>query len=550
MIRIYRLCKSYLKKPRNLVLLFFYIALCFVSSILSLGIPYISGKFVDYLVISRDSDFIIKYSLLFGLINLGAILLGFLINRVNVLLQTRLGFQLNRDVIAHIQKLPLSFFHGKNLAYLTQRINGDSNALMTFCISAIQNFLTNFVAILLAFSFLYVFNPVVACLMCVLVVIYYLAFIAMRTSLFQKGYEFKEIQSEYFGRLHEQISYIEILKLQAIADLFLTKLNTALNRLLNVALKFQGISYLFSGIDSFIMTIANVVLFILGGTKVIYGELTIGQFTILTSYFSIMMKSVHYFFGLGKTIQDNMVSYYRLQEILQITEEVNGSKRISSINQIVIENLSFSYSEQMPKLFNGACMDFQKGNIYVCMGSNGSGKSTFVKLISGLYSCKFEGDIKFDGVSIRDIDMEHVRRNIMGISEQEPDLIGETICFNLFFKDTLSKEEEAIVYDLLEILGLDDFISNLSDGIYSKVSDSVDSMSGGEKQKLSLLRALAKNPQIIILDEPTSALDIECQEKLRNYLLSLKKDKIILIITHNEKFSHIADKYVYFPITS
>lgn len=550
MIKIYNLCKNYLKKSQNCTLLFFYITLCFIGSILSLGIPYISGKFVDYLVISHDPDFILSYCLVFGSISLGSILLGFISNRVNVLLQTRLSYELNRDVIAHVQKLPLSFFYGKNLVYLTQRINSDANALMTFCITVIQNFLTNFIAMIFAFSLLLVFSPLIASLMCVLIAIYCLAFIAMRTPLFQKSYEFKEAQSEYFGRLHEQISNIEFLKLQAIANLFLLKLNAALKKLLTVALKFQGISYLFSGVDSLIMTIANILLFILGGTKVIHSELTIGQFTILTSYFSIMMKSVRYFFGLGKTIQDNMGSYYRLQEIMQVTEETNGLKRVTSVDQIVMENLSFTYSEQMPKLFNDVCTDFKKGNIYVCIGANGSGKSTLVRLIAGLYTCTFEGDIRFDGVSIRDLDMEYVRRNLMGISEQEPDLIGETICFNLFFKDTLSEEEETVIYNLIEILGLDDFIKNLPEGIYSKISDSVDNISGGEKQKLSLLRILAKDPQIIILDEPTSALDIKCQENLRSYLLSIKEDKIIIIITHDDKLSNIADQYLFFPIAN
>ena len=548
MIKIYKLCMDYLQKPRNRVVLLFYILLCFGGSVLSLGIPYISGRFVDYLATSHEEDFIFNYCFLFGSISLGAVLLGFITNRINILLPTRLSYELNRDVIAHVQKLPLAFFYSKNLVYLTQRINGDVNALVAFCISAIQNFLTNFVAIIFAFLLLWAFSPLITGLMCVLIAVYYLAFIAMRTPLFQENYEFKEAQSEYFGKLYEQISNIEFLKQQAIADLFLLKLNSAIKRLLTAALRFQGISYLFTSVDSLIITISNIFLFILGGTRVIRGELTIGQFTILTSYFSIMMKSVRYFFSFGKTIQDNMVSYYRLQEIMQIKEDVNGLNRMANIDQILIQDLSFSYLGNESKLFNGLRANFQKGNIYAYIGANGSGKTTLAKLIAGLYTGSFEGDIRFDGISIHNIDMEYMRRNLMGVSEQEPELIKETICYNLYFKDTLSEEDETEVFRLIDILELNDFIDSLPEGIYSKINDSVDNISGGEKQKLSLLRVFVKNPQIIILDEPTSALDTKCQKKLRDYLLTIKENKIIIIITHDENLASIADKCVYFPI--
>lgn len=544
MIKIFKFCKPYLKDHRHMLLC--YIVLCIVSSVLSLGIPYISGNFIDYLVTSSNKNFIANYCWLFCILSISGIVLGYITNRINIILQTKLGYDLNRDSISHLQSLSLSFFQDKDLAYITQRVNNDSNALMTFCTSVIQNLLMNFVALIASVALLSWFNPIIATLMCGLAIVYLITFVVLKKPLFEKSYMFKEAQSEYFGKLYEQLSHIEFLKLQAICNIFLSRLKYAIKDLLEKAMKFQTISYLFSGIDSFIVTLANIVLFWLGGVAVVNKSLTIGQFTIISSYFMVMIRSMRYFFNLGKTIQDNIVSYERLKEIWNTKSESNGVKKALNISNISTINMSFSYPKR--KIFENISLDFDKGNIYAFVGANGTGKSTLIKLLVGLYIDEMNGDIKFNGISIRDIDMYYLRQNIIGISEQEPSLLEESIEFNIFLGNSTLKIPSASLYKLIDMLGLEDFFEKLPNGFDTRLDEKVKNISGGEKQKLSLLRVLVKDSPIMIFDEPTSALDAESKQRFIQYILSIKRNKIIIVATHDQELYSIADRCLMFPM--
>lgn len=173
------------------------------------------------------------------------------------------------------------------------------------------------------------------------------------------------------------------------------------------------------------------------------------------------------------------------------------------------------------------------------VGKNGIGKSTLVNIIMGLFVNEYKGRILYNNLDIDKLDMVSIRKNLYGVSEQEPILINDTIYNNIILGIDKNKDEEIKI--LMEVLNLDKYIESLPLKMNTIVNEDCSNLSGGEKQKLSILRTLLKDPDILILDEPTSALDHYTKINLINYLKSIKEKKIIIVITHDDCIKNEAD---------
>lgn len=178
--------------------------------------------------------------------------------------------------------------------------------------------------------------------------------------------------------------------------------------LLNKALIYQKTNYLFSSVDKIIMTVANILVFLFGGISVINGSLSVGYFAIISSYFSMMMSATRYFFTLGQSVQENMVSYNRLRDIFEINEKSNGKEVPKGIDCIEARNLTFSYGDNC--VLHDYSVTLKKGNIYALIGENGSGKSTLINVLVGLYIDEFTGEVFYNDKRISLLDMCEVRR--------------------------------------------------------------------------------------------------------------------------------------------
>lgn len=539
MKQILVICGNYFSKYKRSV--FFYILLCVISSISSLITPYISGNFVDLLVGNTNKSSILDYCILYVAIIVFGLLVGYFSNRLYIKISTRLSFEYNRDVLIHLQKIRLSFFYDKDTASLNQRINNDTNTIIAFCLSFFQNFAINGLTIALSLFLIFSFDTFIAIVLVLLVPCYFAAYQFLKKGLFKTGYELKKSQAEYFGKLNEQISSIRQIKLFSLFSSFSNRLNKPFNLVLNNSLKYQNATYVFSTLDTFILSISQIFLFIYGGTQVLSGSISIGIFTILSNYFGMFLSSIRYFFSLGKNIQDVKTSFRRLEDIINISEETVGETIIDNVNEIQVKNVCFSINDKL--ILSNANFTFNKGNIYVIKGQNGAGKSTLVKLIAGIYIDEFFGEILYNSIPIQDINMYDLRKRQIGILEQEPYLFDDSIRYNALL-DEESYDQSAFL-KLTEILNLNDFLSQQLHGVESLVGENATAISGGEKQKIAIIRAFLKNPDVFILDEPTSALDSASTNGLKELILNTKPNKIVILITHETTFDEIADNIIY-----
>lgn len=371
-----------------------------------------------------------------------------------------------------------------------------------------------------------------------LTLVYILIYTLFKKPLYTNSFKVKNNQSKYFSRLYEQLSLARLAKIQGICDFFNNRVVKPYDEFLQSVLKLQKIQYIFSGLDGLISALAQIVLFIVGGLSILHNELTIGQFTVISTYFTMILNSIRYFFSLGKTIQDAKVSCDRINQLFAKQLIFDGSTILRHIHSIKIKDLSFSFENNT--IFNNFSYYFSRGKIYGIIGKNGSGKSTLVNLILGLYP--FRGDIYFNNVPINDINMSHLRKEKISVADQQPLLLeGGSLEENLLVKDTVDKN---VFYGLIDILELNDFINLHRNGLDSIIDTS--SLSGGEKEKISLLRAFLKTNDVLILDEPTTGLDKSSQKSLLDYLNQIKSGHIIIVISHDKQVILKCDEIINF----
>ena len=539
MASIFKMCGKYLIKNKYSVIC--YGVLCLTSSMFSMISPYISGNFIDYLIVADNISKIYRYCFAFFGLFVFNQLIGYIVNRVYIKMQTQMGYDLNSDVIRHIQHLPVSFLKKQNMAYLNQRVNNDSNQVITFCINIVQGILINSLKLLLSIFVLVQFSCNITLLFIAIICAYALSYKILKKILFKAQFILTEAQANYFSKLFEQFDNILFVKMQAIYEAFLSRLKKEFQNILKVSLQYQKISYLFSSLDSLIMSLAQIGIFIMGGALVIRGKLSVGQLTIMLSYFGIMMEASRYFFSLTKTIQDNKVAYTRLKQILDLESDENAGVELKDISQIRLKNIMFCYDKKC--IFRDISLEFKKGKIYSIIGKNGIGKSTLVDLIIGFYNREYAGEICYDALSLDQIDIYKTRKMCFGICEQEPVLLADTVRYNVSM-DSEDRIDLKRLFYIAKKINLYSFIESLPKKLETIIGEKNSNLSGGEKQKLSILRVLYKNPPVIILDEPTSALDEESIRCLQVYLNQIKRDKIIILISHNSDFISISDEIV------
>jgi len=446
-----------------------------------------------------------------------------------------MGYALNRDFIKKLQHAPLNFTSAQDTAYLNQRINNDANALIIFCIGTIQSILVNMVIVAAALLLLFLFHPMLAVILLCVATVYFIFYVLYKKILYRTSHALQESQSKYFSKLNEQLFNIRFIKLHSLFSHFIGRLSHSFGGLLESALRHQRASYIFGGLDKLVLIAAQLVLLLFGGMEIIAGRLTIGRFIIISSYFNMMLGAIRYFFSLGSTIQNNMVSCNRLQELSDVVLEPNGRKQLDSVHTIELKSVNFAYGKS--PLLQDISLTLTKGNIYVLLGPNGAGKSTLTDIMLGLQNGNYAGHVLYNGTNMTEIDMYNLRSRHIGVSEQEPVLLADTLAYNLNLdQPDLTEAKHETIESLTKILGFEAYIYALPNGLATTINENAANISGGEKQKLSILRALLKDPDVLVLDEPTSALDTTSKAALKAYLNKIKKDKIIIIITHDKEF--------------
>lgn len=517
-----------------------YVILSLLFWLVTISTPYISGRYIDVLVYVKEVKVVYTYTAIILFLNICHIFVSYLKDIGYTKLLNDVSFDLSKHVFEHLKKAPISALQSRDSVYLSKRINDDSNAIADFCISNFVSFFTNIFSLVIAFVILVKIDKLTSLILLLTVPIYLLIYNKFKGKLYQTNYMYKEKVSNYYSCIAEQFKDIDYIKINVLFDETAVKLKNSYNDFKSFLIKFFKFNYFFSNTSLIILKILNVFVICYGGLEVIKGEISIGSFTIISTYFNTIISSINYFITLSSNYQQTMVSYDRMSMLENEPIENIGDKLLSTIKTIDFKDVGFSYSKEK-KLISNLTKTLQSGKIYCIKGLNGAGKSTLLKVMIGLYE-NFEGEIFYDNINLKEINHYHLRRKHIGFVMQDSKLIKGTILENLQYGLENFNEEEAIYW--CKKLGIYQMIDNLPKKFNTIISEDANNLSGGEKQKISIARVLVKDASILVFDEPTSALDFKSIDLIKKILKEISSEKIIIVITHDDLVADIADEII------
>jgi len=282
-----------------------------------------------------------------------------------------------------------------------------------------------------------------------------------------------------------------------------------------------------------------------GGKEVIHGGLSPGAFIAFLAALLSLIRPIKKLSRIHVLNQQALSAADRIFEILDeepSVAEIKDAKILAPFREnVVFKNINFTYDGTRPVL-NNISLEAKRGQIIAIVGPSGAGKSTFVNLIPRFYD-PTGGEILIDNQEIRKVSINSLRKQI-GLVAQETVLFNDTILANIKYgRQDASKED---VIEAAKAANAHDFIMGLPDGYETIVGDRGHNISGGERQRLSIARALLKNPPILILDEATSQLDTESESLVQAALDKLMKNRTVFVIAHRLSTVRQADKIVVF----
>lgn len=439
-------------------------------------------------------------------------------------------FDMIYDIFEHVKRIPLEVLNKFDSVYLNQRINSDSNEIISYMTNNFIGIILNSLNICIISTILLKISYKISVMLFFMIPVYLSIYFLFKNLLYKYNKKLKEVQNKYMSVLNSQITNVKLIKMNSCFEFFSNSMKKAFKEYfkLNFKTSFHNINFNFIGLIT--SSIATILLCLMGFFEIKKGNLSVGKFIAINNFFPMLVNSIEYFFQLGSSYQKANASYQRIIEILQIDKEKNGLEKLDIIDNIRCENVSFSYN-RCKNVIDKFTYEFKKGNIYCILGGNGKGKTTLINILTGLYQ-SFDGQVLYNDTNINSIDMYDLRHNKVSVSEQEPMLIQDSIENNITYDN--KNIENKMIEHYINKFDLNKF--NLDYEI-----NSGNNISGGEKQKISLIKCFSKKSNLIILDEPSSALDSKSIEILKSELCELKKENIIIIITHNYSFEDICN---------
>jgi ATP-binding cassette subfamily B protein len=290
-----------------------------------------------------------------------------------------------------------------------------------------------------------------------------------------------------------------------------------------------------------LFTIPTAIILWYGGHQVVDGVISIGQVTEFILYIGMLVMPIRRLGFLVNIYSRTISAGQRILEILdtksEVVEKANAVELSKVKGRVTFDHVGFRYTT-MDAALNDVSFDVKPGQLVALLGRSGSGKSTIANLLGRFYDVT-EGKIMVDGVDIRDVTLASLRKNVVA-AQQDVFLFSETIRENIAY-GMVDASMDRIV-EVAKAANLHDFIASLPEGYDTWVGERGDTLSGGEKQRLSIARTLLVNPRILILDDSTASVDAATERLIRQALDKLIKNRTTFIITHRLPIIQNADQ--------
>lgn len=511
------------------------LAFSFLSSILLLAFGIITSFYYKYIF---DEVIYSKAAFSLHTLSLGVLIVTVIqsvVGCIRSILLSHFSFktdlQLNFSYLSHIFNLPLSFFESRKSGEILSRL-GDLDKIKQTLSNAALSGVMDAVMLVVSGPILFGINAKLFGISIATVLV--VAVISMIFAKIYRSYYSKTMSqnADVQSYLYESINGVATVKAlnaeQIVNDEYEKKKMTAVNT--GWTLNKYGIAQgLLSGL---INGISGILVYWLGCSSIIGGTMSFGTLITFNSLLGYFTGPLFRLVNIQNSVQESLVAAERVGEILELETEKDESRKYlqpKKINgHIEFKDVTFAYGSRRP-VYKNLNLDIPAGSWTAFVGPSGCGKSTFVKLILKFYEAQ-EGKIFLDGNDIRDIDSTYLRSKI-GYVPQDIFLFSGTVAENISLHNPEAKLEE--IMEAAKKSGADEFIQRLPKRYDTILGEHGGGLSGGEKQRIALTRALLGNPSFIILDEATSSLDTVSEMEIHKVIKNLRNENIaVILIAH------------------
>ena len=439
---------------------------------------------------------------------------------------------LRSDIYLKAQYLPMKFYDKTSTGSVINRIAGDSATLQQFMLRITQEAVVHAFQLVGIIIIMLTLNPLLTLYSLIPVL-----FIVIATRIFALKIRpyYRRIWrrwSAVFATLADSIPCIKVIKSFSGEKRSAEKFEEKNNEWLKMDLKIGKIATAFPQIISFLVTCGSLIIWAVGGTKVISGEagFSAGLIVSFISYASMFYNPVTFFANLSDSFQSALASTEKILDILEAEPETQAeSHTVPEKLKGKIEFLHVGFSfDRTKKVLDDVTLTINPGEVVGIVGTTGSGKSTLVNLLMRFYD-GYSGEILVDGHNIKNFNLSEYREQI-GYVQQEPMMFSDTIYNNIAYSNPDATPEEVI--HAADIANAHGFICKQPDAYDTMLGERGVGVSGGEKQRISIARAVLKSPSLLIFDEATAAVDSETEHLIQEAIDRLIQGKTTLMIAH------------------
>ena len=440
-------------------------------------------------------------------------------------------YNMRKDIDSKLSRLPLKYFDGRTHGEILSRVTNDIDLVSNTLQQSITQFITAIVTLVGIVVMMLTISPL---LTLVAFVTLPLSFLVTKVIARQSQKYFAK-QQKYLGQLNGQVEEMytghKIVKAFNYEKQSIDKFNKVNDQLYDVGWKAQFISGIIMPLMSAIGNLGYVFIAILGGISVAKGTMTIGNVQAFIQYSRQFTQPIVQTANIANIIQSTIAAAERVFEVLDESEQIPDKKDMIHLDKpqgnIKLTHIKFGYNPEKI-LINDMNMDIKKGQTIAIVGPTGAGKTTLVNLLMRFYEID-DGKITFDGVDIRDMKRGELR-SLFGMVLQDTWLFKGTIKENIAYGREDATEQEIV--QAAKMAYADHFIRTLPDGYDTIINEEASNLSQGQKQLLTIARAILADPTILILDEATSSVDSRTEIHIQKAMLAIMEGRTSFVIAH------------------
>ncbi len=529
-----------LLKPHWRWLLGFLLAVA-LASLLDSWFTYINKDIIDQGIMQRDVQALYRLALRYGVLQAIQAGLVFAFIYLAGVLGERVQYDLRKKTFEHLQDLSLSYYAKNAVGRLMTRVTSDSERVADLMTWGLLDVVWGFLSVIIATVFMLVINWKLALIVFAMMpLLVYLA-VQFRKRILREFREARRMNAKITGAYNETITGVRVIKALNREEENLDEFRELTHGMYRASYRAAWLSALFLPTVQFVAAMVLAVIVWYGGLQALSGALTVGGIHAFVSYVTFMLWPVQDLARVFSELQRAIASAERIFTLVDTEPEVKDlpdARPVATLMApIEFDHVDFYYEERKP-VIQDLCLTIRPGETIALVGPTGGGKSTIVNLLCRFYEPR-RGVIRIDGRDYRGYTLESIHRRL-GVVLQTPHLFSGTIRENIRYGRLDAGDAE--VEEAARIVGAHEFITALEKGYDTEVGEGGVLLSTGQKQLLSLARAILAQPEIFIMDEATSSVDTLTEALIQRGMEALLQDRTSIVIAHRLSTIRRADR--------